>query len=207
MLGAFVGLDGWLPRAVELENILRGVDTTTADEGLHATKARNDSEKWHHKGRSKSESHASSSKEAGLICQVHGDGFLSEMYDLPEGVRYPFEMIPTCIKPLNYVRDLLYLPLLSLDEYLTDEKLRLSSCYHVDTPVSLGRSLAVFQISHKIDGRLSIVLSIALRMGVARRKDKESYSRSDEFEDILGFLQAQMNLPKTIEITGKEDIF
>lgn len=206
-LGAFVGLDGWLPRAVELEDILRCVETTSADEGLHATKAQNDSKQWHHKGKSKSDSRASSSKEAGLTCQVHEDGFLSQMYDLTKGVCYPPEMIPTFVKPLNYVRDLLGLPLLSLDEYLTDEKLRLSSCYHFHTPVFLANNQAGFQISHKIDRQLSIVLSIALRMDVTWQKSEGSYGRSDEFDDILSFLQAQVNLPKAMEITSKEDTF
>lgn len=85
-LGAFVGLSGWLPRAMELEDILRGVDIATADDHLHATKVQDESDqpekkltysiecpesKHYTPGPCISDGHASSSKEAGLTCQVH----------------------------------------------------------------------------------------------------------------------------------------
>lgn len=166
---------------MELEGILLGVDTATAEDHLHATKVQDEFDqpekkltypiecpgsKHYTSSRCISDGHTSSSKEAGLTCQVHEDGFLSEMYDLTEAACYPSEMIPTFIKPLNYIRELLDPPLLSLDEYLTDEKFRLSSCYHLHAPVFLGRTFADSQVSHRIERQLSIVLSIAMRMDV-----------------------------------------
>lgn len=196
-LGAFVGLSGWLPRGKELEAIYRGDDTSTSDEGLNATNIHDRSNKPQDKSTFKLDGRASSSKEAGLTCEVHEDGFLSEMYDLTKGALYPSEMIPTFIKPL-IVRDLLDLPLLSLDEYLTDEKLRLSSCYHFHTPVFLGRSLTDFQFSHKNQSQLSLVLSIALIMDVTWEKWERSYDWSDQLRQILRFLEARVDLPKAM---------
>jgi predicted esterase len=208
VLGAFIGMSGWLPFEQQLREILRyDGDQVSARDNRHEIESGDDScEESESDEESEADAYSEQTSDDNLLeNDPPSDDFNSfnEIEDdrSPRDVFNPFEEdeeeAPSVIQAINHIRDILALPIIPSDTQLSEDSYPPSLC-HLRTPVFLGHGAEDPKVSTGLGKKMSNMLSEGLGMDVAWKEYQglgHWYRVEDEIEDILSFLQDRVNLP------------
>ncbi|KAJ5950037.1 Phospholipase/carboxylesterase/thioesterase [Penicillium verhagenii] len=209
IIGAFVGMSGWLPFEQHLKEILRFDD----DSELAGDTSRHESQSDDHDGDDQDISSdedlerdewSDSELEDDLFHQPGqpNDDFNPFMEEEEEAE------IPLTVQAINYIRDILDLPMLSTDEessslspptLSTDkEPPSPSNLCQLQIPIFIGHGAEDPKVSVRLGEKMTQVLSKGLGLDVTWKSYEglgHWYRAEDEIQDILQFLKTRVNLP------------
>ncbi|KAJ5930873.1 Phospholipase/carboxylesterase/thioesterase [Penicillium verhagenii] len=202
-IGAFVGMSGWLPFEQHLKEILRCDD----DSELAGDNSRYESQSDDHDGDDRDiSSDEDLEKDEWSDSELEDDLF--HQPGQPNDDFNPFMEeeeetdIPPAIQAVNYIRDILDLPMLSTDEESPSlspkDPLSPSNLYQLQIPIFIGHGAEDPKVSVRLGEKMSQVLSKGLGMDLTWKSYEglgHWYRAEDEIQDILKFLQTRVNLP------------
>lgn len=179
LVGAFVGLSGWLPFHKQLSEI---ISSSKNDNSLSAT--RNDKKK-------------DSEAEASAHSDSQSDKGLSQQETLPKYdhlFENKLQRAPTAIDAINHVRGSLGLAFIPKNQEHSKES---SDLAHLGVPLFIGHGAQDRKIAVDLGKRMADLLSNGLGMNVTWKEYEglaHWYRVEDEIEDILNFLKDRVAL-------------
>lgn len=191
-LGAFIGMSGWLPLERHLNEILRYKDNPAlTGNSYHETQSDD-----HDIEGGDITSDEESERDEFSKSNLEDDPFQrsSQLRDDFNPFMEEDEEVPLPIQAINYVRDILDLPMLSADE----KSIAPSNLYHLQTPVFIGHGSEDPKVSVCLGEKMSRALSTGLAMNVTWKSYDglgHWYRVEDEIQDILRFLESHAELP------------
>ncbi|KAJ5560142.1 Phospholipase/carboxylesterase/thioesterase [Penicillium frequentans] len=200
ILGAFVGMSGWLPFEQQLHEILRCNENMSPASENHKEVTSEDDSDTEDDTVTESDEESEAPADSYSEPSIDDDPFKQispSDYDFN-----PFQEdgqeAPVVIQAINHIRDILDLPMITTDELLLDYSQTATSLCHLRIPVFIGHGSDDPKVSARLGEKMSHVLSTGLGMS-AKWKEYPGlghwYRPEDEIEDILSFLQAQIDLP------------
>ncbi|KAJ5570082.1 Phospholipase/carboxylesterase/thioesterase [Penicillium hispanicum] len=195
ILGAFVGMSGWLPFEQQLQEILQCDDNPTSTGRSHHERPSEDD----------SDMESAQSDEASaapVYSESDDDDDDDDLFwqSSPSHDFNPFEEdeaeAPLHIQAINHIRDILDLPLISANEQSEDSQPP-SKLRHLEVPVFIGHGAEDPKVSSTLGHKMSRLLSTGLRMDVKWKEYQglgHWYRAEDEIEDILSFLRDHVGM-------------
>ncbi|KAJ5995714.1 Phospholipase/carboxylesterase/thioesterase [Penicillium waksmanii] len=202
-IGAFVGLSEWLPFEQQLGEIL-GYDgdkrTPLGDSNHEAYSNDGDMED------EDSTSNDSSSDTESDLSEGHESDLGEDLFQQPSPPQDDFDPflnededeVPLFIQAIEYVRDILDLPVASTDKQSSEGGQPISNLCQLQTPVFVGHGVEDPKVSVQLGEKMCRVLLTGLGMNVtwkAYQGPGHWYRVNDEIEDILKFLESHVKVP------------
>lgn len=200
VLGAFIGMSGWLPFEQHLREVLRCDDNLELAVNSHQTTQSDEHDT--DDGDTSSEEDSEEDNIELSESELEDDPFqrsdqLSDDFNpFTEGDE---TKVPLTIQAVDYIRDILDLPMLSTNE----EPPSPSNLCQLQIPVFIGHGSEDPKVSVRLGERMSQVLSKGLGMSVTWKSYEglgHWYRVEDEIQDILEFLESHVNLPLEPEL-------
>ncbi|KAE8352790.1 Alpha/Beta hydrolase protein [Aspergillus coremiiformis] len=196
-LGAFIGMSGWLPferqlhEILQCDDLLASVGDTSHDETQPDDRVITSDEESEPNEFSESDLEEDPFQRSSPL----RDGFnpFTEEEDEEEK-----EETPLPIQAVDYVRDILDLPMISTNERSSENRPPLSNLCQLQTPVFIGHGSEDPKVSVRLGEKMSRVLSAGLGMNVTWKSYQglgHWYRVEDEIQDILKFLESHVELP------------
>lgn len=158
-------MSGWLPFEQQLREFLRYEDNpASAGDSHHEIQSKDDSDMENEESDKEEESEADLYSEPGL----NDDRFKqsSPSHDDFNPFEEDEEEAPLFIQAINHIRDILGLPMISINEQLLEDSQPPSNLCHLQIPVFIGHGLEDRKVSARLGKKMSHILSTGLGMDV-----------------------------------------
>ncbi|KAJ5169562.1 Phospholipase/carboxylesterase/thioesterase [Penicillium coprophilum] len=207
MIGAFVGMSGWLPFEQQLHEILQCGEIPASTRDSQENRF-NDILDLNSEGEEVARKHfegdEGSDADADAFSEPDFDDDQFERSSFSHDDFNPFsddeDEASLLVHAIGHIRDILDLPMIS-----SEEPQPKSSFHHLQVPVFIGHGSEDLKVRVELGRRMSHVLSAGFGMDVTWKAYEKlgHWYREDEIEDILRFLQEKAGL--SVKQTPSQD--